>query len=75
MQNCNIWVRHNRALICDACRVPQMLFSMQQLNDEALGLRVAVAITGNRLARLDSPMASKALEEWAAQAHALLSEE
>ncbi len=52
-----------------------MLFSMQQLNDEALGLRVAVAITGNRLARLDSPMASRALEEWAAQAHALLSEE
>jgi hypothetical protein len=51
-----------------------MLLSMQQCNDEALALRVAVAISGNRLARLDSPMASKALDDIAAKTRAVLPE-
>ena len=49
----------------------QMLLSLQMLNDEALELRVAVAITANRVARLDNPMLSKALEDMAAEARAV----
>ena len=51
-----------------------MLLSMQQCNDEALALHVAVAVSSNRLARLDSPMASKALEDIAATTRAVLPE-
>ena len=52
-----------------------MLLSLQMLSDEALELRVAVAITANRVARLDNPMLSKALDDMAAEARAVCSEE
>lgn len=65
---------HKCSVMTSALHV-QMLLSMQQCNDEALALRVAIAITGNRVARLDSPMVSKALDDMAAMTRAALSEE
>ena len=48
----------------------QMLREAEKMHDEALELKVAVAIVGNRMIRLDNPIISGRLSAMKAQADA-----